>query len=68
MTLFLYLDTFIADGAVRTARRPVELASDAPLHPYCHSVDVDVLVKRSAEVIVLVFVRGCCIYYKGERK
>ena len=57
-----YLDTFITDGAVRATRRPVELASDTPLHPHCHTIDIHVLVKRSSEIVVFVFIWRCCVY------
>jgi hypothetical protein len=42
--LDVYLNTFVADRAVRTTRWSVKLARHAPLHPYSHSIDVDILV------------------------
>jgi hypothetical protein len=53
----LYLDTLIANGAMWAPRRSVELASDAPLHPHCHSVNIHIFIQRSAEVVIFVLVR-----------
>lgn len=56
----------IADGAVRAARRPVELARDTPLHPHGDAVDLHAAVQRRSKVVFSIFVRwrwgrGGCI-------
>ena len=43
----------VTDAAVGAARRPVELTRRAPLHAHCDGVDVNVLIERGAEVIVI---------------
>ena len=50
------LDAVVADGAVRAARRAVELARHAPLHAHGDAVDVHVAVEGRAEVVVAVLV------------
>lgn len=50
------LHAVVADAAVRAARRPVEVAGGAPLHPDLDAFDLHVLVERRAEVVVLVLV------------
>ncbi len=51
-----HLDAVVAHGAVRAARRAVELAGDAPLHADGDAVDLHVAVERGAEVVVAVLV------------
>ena len=48
----------VANGAVGAPGRPVKLAGDAPFHAHSDAVDLDIPVKRSAKVVVPVFVCG----------
>ena len=54
--LLSYLDTVVADGAMRAPWWSVELARDTPLHPDGDTIDLYVLVEGCPKVIVLVFV------------
>lgn len=51
-----HLHTVITDAAVGAAWRSVEMAGRAPLHPHLDALHVHVLVQRSAELIILVFI------------
>ena len=51
-----YLNAVVADTAVTTAGRPIELAGDAPLHPHGDPVDLDVPVERRPEIVISVLV------------
>lgn len=73
-TLYLYLPpggltnnitcthfyAMIADGTVRAARRPVELAGDAPFHPHRDTVDLHAAVQGRSEVVLPILVRWSC--------
>lgn len=50
------LHTVVAHAAVGAARRPVEVAGGAPLHPHLDALHVHVLVERRPELVVLVLV------------
>jgi hypothetical protein len=54
-----YLDTVIADTAVRTSRWSVELAGDTPLHSHSDAVYFNIFVERSPEIILPIFVCVC---------
>lgn len=54
------LHTVVTNAAVGAARRSVEMARGAPLHPHLDALHVHVLVERSAELVVLVLVLVCC--------
>lgn len=58
--LCLYLHTVVAHGAVRAARRSVETAGGAPLHPNLNASDLHRLVERSTEIILFIFVLVSC--------
>lgn len=47
----------VAYGAMRAARRSIELAGDAPLHSHGDAVDLHAAVQRCAEVVLAVLVR-----------
>lgn len=51
-----HLDAVIANGAMRTPRRSVELAGNAPLHANSDAVDVNVPVQGSAEIVFSILV------------
>lgn len=57
------LDAVVADRAVAAPGRPIELASDTPLHSHCDSVDLNVSIERSSKIIVPVFVRTGTRYH-----
>lgn len=46
----------IANGAVGTAWRAIELTGDAPLHLDGDAVDLGILVERGAQLLLAVFV------------
>ena len=50
----------VTDAAVGAARRAVELAGGAPLHPDGDAADLHVLVQRQPEVVIAVLVRRRC--------
>jgi len=50
------LHTSVAVRAVRTARRPVKLTGNTPLHPDLDAIYVDRLIKRSSKVVVGIFI------------
>lgn len=47
-----FLDTVVANGAMRASRGTVKLTGVAPLHSNSDATDFHVLVERSAEVIL----------------
>ena len=47
-----YLNTVIADTAVRAARWTIKLACCAPFHAHCDSFDIYILVKWCTEIII----------------
>lgn len=51
-----YLNTIIADAAVRAARWTIKLTSCTPFHTHCDSLYVDIFVQRSTKIIVSDFV------------
>lgn len=51
------LNAAVADTAVGTAWRTVELASGAPLHAHSDAIDLHILVEGKPEVIILLLVR-----------
>ncbi len=53
------LHTVITDATVGAAWRSVEMTGGTPLHPHLNTLDVHVLVQRSAELVVLVLVFVC---------
>ena len=53
----VYLDTVVANGAMRASRGTVKLTGVAPLHSNSDATDFHVLVERSAEVILWNFRR-----------
>lgn len=55
-----YLDTMIADGAMRASRRSIKFARDTPFHPHCDSVYFSIFVERRTELIFSVFVGRRC--------
>lgn len=50
------LDAVVADTAVGAPWRSIELAGGTPLHAYCDTLDLYVLVQRGTEIIILYFV------------
>lgn len=52
-----FLDTVVANGAMRASRGTVKLTGVAPLHSNSDATDFHVLVERSAEVILWNFRR-----------
>ena len=55
-----HLYAVVTDAAVGAARRAVELARGAPLHPDGDAADLHVLVQRQPEVVIAVLVRRRC--------
>merc|ERR1719495_1383952 len=51
------LNTVITDTTVATPGRSVKLTSHTPLHPNRDSIDLNISVKRSSEIIVSVLIR-----------
>lgn len=58
--LLFYLNAVVANGAVGAPRRPIKLASDAPLHPHRNPIYFYISVKRCPKVIVSVLISICC--------
>lgn len=57
------LDTVVADTAVTAPGRSVELASHTPLHTNRDSIDLNISVERSSEIIISVLIRTGSWYH-----
>lgn len=55
-TLSTHLHTVVTHSTVGAARGSVEVARGTPLHPKLDSPNLDVLIKGSTDVIVLIFI------------
>lgn len=51
-----FLNTIVADTAVGTPRRAVEATGGTPFHAHLNALDLHRFVKRSSEVIFLIFI------------
>lgn len=51
-----HLHTVVTHSTVGAARGSVEVAGGTPLHPKLDSPDLNVLIKGSTDVIVLIFI------------
>lgn len=51
-----FLHTIVADAAVGTPRRTIEAAGGTPFHAHLDALDLHCFVKRSSEVILLIFI------------
>ena len=56
-----YLDAVVTDAAVTTPRGPVELASDAPLHPHCDTVDLNIPENSCSPLPLVEVQRGSAL-------
>lgn len=52
-----HLYTMIANRTVRTPRRSVELACDAPFHSHCDTIYLHAAIQGRSEIVLSVLVR-----------
>lgn len=57
------LNAVVANTAVTAPGRSVELASDTPLHTNRDSIDLNISVERSSEIIIPVLIRTGSWYH-----
>ena len=58
--MWFYLNTVIADTAVRAARWTIKLACCAPFHAHCDSFDIYILVQWCTEIIISYLIVMSC--------